>query len=273
MKSQFSIIRILAISKLARGICIFFLPFLLAQNCYYNPVVYDLLNPIKSEDQAAFLSLLGLVPRSFRITGQLMSNGSAVSEATVRVSGSNDSSASSTTDTSGRFQLNAPTGTVTLEVDHMGTVFKIELSITPPIAAIVSIENSTYSVINLEVYPSNAESPTYLELTFSMPYDGLQIDEFNFFGTVSSGFEFQFSEAIELPSDNDIWRAQNFIITPSLSFNSTAISGSTVDIMVDNGSYIPETDYYLTIMPGIKSTSGKSVKMTVIHFYVGALAL
>lgn len=273
LKQIFYLFHLLKRKNISKGICLLLFPIMMFQNCYLNPFVYDLLNPIEKEDQTAALSLLGLVPSSFGITGQLMSNGVAVSGASIRISGSTETSASSTTDSSGRFRLIGPTGTISLVVDHMGTIFKIELSVTPPNVTVLSIENSGYSLLNLEVYPSSSESPTYLDLTLSIPYEGLIIDNSNYVATVSPGFTFYFSEEIELPSDYDLWRDQNFLISPSLGFNSVSIGSNQVIIQVNSGTYISQTDYYLTLLPGIRATSGKSLKTTLIRFRIGALAL
>ncbi|WP_108960746.1 hypothetical protein [Leptospira ellinghausenii] len=252
---------------------IFVVPFLLIQNCYFNPFVYDLLNPVEKEENPAVLSLLGLGPSTFYVTGQLMFAGTGVSGATVRISGTSDLTNVSTTDSAGRFKLISSEGKMTLEVDVSGTKFTIELSVTPPLVTLVSISNTSFTVFNLGASPSSLGDVTYLDITSSMPYEGLIVANANYGMTISSGFSFNFSETLESPSDADTWRNENFLISPPLSFLSTSVGGNNVIFQVNSGSYLPETDYYLTLLPGIKSASGKSMKPTIIRFRIGALYL
>ncbi|MBL0955980.1 MAG: hypothetical protein IBJ01_14545 [Leptospira sp.] len=252
---------------------IFIVPILLFQNCYLNPFVYDLLNPVEKEENPAALSLLGLGPSTFYVTGQLMVAGTGVSGATVRISGSSDPTNVSTTDSAGRFKLIGSIGTMTLDVDVSGTKFTIELSVTPLLVTLVSISNSSFTVFNLGASPSSASDVTYLDITSSMPYEGLVVTNGNYMATVSSGFSFNFSETLESPSNPDTWRDENFLISPSLSFLSTSVGGNNVIFQVNNGTYLSDTDYYLTLLSGIKSITGKSMKPTVIRFRIGALAL
>ncbi|TGL17660.1 hypothetical protein EHQ42_09115 [Leptospira levettii] len=259
--------------NLRKRFYIFVIPILLFQNCYLNPFVYDLLNPVEKEENPAALSLLGLGPTTFYVTGQLMVAGTGVSGATVRISGSTDPTNVSTTDSAGRFKLIGSIGTMTLEVDVSGTKFTIELSVTPLAVTLISISNSSFTVFNLGASPSSASDVTYLDITSSMPYEGLIVSNGNYMATVSSGFSFNFSETLESPSNPDTWRDENFIIFPSLTFLSTSVGGNNVIFQVNSGTYLPETDYYLTLQPGIKSVSGKSIKLTIIRFRIGALYL
>lgn len=270
MNTNFSLMQTKPVSAIVRFFYVLFFPLVLLQNCYYNPVVYDLLNPIQEEDQSGLLGILGLVPSSLGITGQLMLNGAAVSGASVRIV---NSSEESITDSAGRFNLIGSSGTNNIEVNHNGTIFTIEISVLPPIITIISISNSSYSVFNLEPYDSSVGIPSYLELTSSIPYDGLFVDDGNFFPLLSSGFSFNFSEELEIPSDFDAWRMENFLVSENLGYGSTNITNSSVTIQINNGTYSADTDYTLILMPGIRSVSGKTVKPTYIRFRIGALAL
>ncbi|XDD46012.1 carboxypeptidase-like regulatory domain-containing protein [Leptospira sp. WS39.C2] len=257
--------------NVSKGMLLLLVPFLFLQNCYLNPFVYDLLNPVEKEEDSAFLSLLGLGPSSFIVTGQLISLGSVVSGATVKIADSTDITNQSITDSAGRFKLIGSAGNMTLEVDHLGTVFRIGLSVTPPIVTLNSISNSSYSVISLEAYSSILGDISFLDLTSSNPYNGLNVtDNTIYSATIGNDFLFVFSDNLEIPSDADAWRATNFIFTPSINFYSTAVSGNQAQIQVDTGSYMFGT-YTLTLMPGIKSTSGNSLRATVIQFQINHL--
>ncbi|MBM9592418.1 hypothetical protein JWG41_20105 [Leptospira sp. 201903075] len=247
------------------------LSFSLFQNCYFNPVVNGFLNPLAEEDNnAAYLGILGLAPSSYGITGQLKSNGSAVVGAVVSVV-SPQSELTSTTDSGGRFHVIGKPGPIELQVNHSGTIFKIEILIMPPTVSLVSIGNSSYTVSNLEAYTSTTNAPVYLDIANSIPYDGMYID-FTNIQAISGGFMFSFTEELEEPSDQFLWVAENFVVNPSITLNSPGLMGSAVSIMIDSGTITANTIYNLTLNSGIKSVSGKSLKPTNIQFRVGVLA-
>ncbi|MCW7479641.1 hypothetical protein [Leptospira kanakyensis] len=248
---------------------IFFLPFF--SNCYLNPVVNGILNPAEEENSNSTLGLLGLGSSAIIVTGQLMSIGAGVSGATVRIAGSTDVTNQSITDIAGRFKLIGTTGSMTLEVNHISTTFTIEILVTPPIVTLVSISNSSYTVMKLEAYSSSIGNPTFFDLTSSMPFEGLNVnDNTTYTGTIGSGFIFNFSENLALPSNSNAWGNENFAISPSLTFMSTSVVNKNVTISVDSGTYAMQT-YTLTLLPGIISESGKSIKPTVIRFQVSYL--
>ncbi|MCW7479642.1 carboxypeptidase-like regulatory domain-containing protein [Leptospira kanakyensis] len=256
-----------------RSVSVILSLWMLLGNCYFNPFVNGILNPTEEENNNSTLGLLGLGPSSIIVTGQLISLGAGVSGATVKIADSTDTTNQSVTNSAGRFKLVGSAGTMTLEVDHLGTVFRIELSVTPPIVTLNSISNSTYTVYNLEAYSSSLGDISFLDLTSSMPYNGLVVANANYAITVGSGFSFFFTENLELPSDNNSWRNENFLISPALSLYSASVASNNVNFAIDSLSYLPQNDYTLTLMPGIKSTTGKSMKPTTIRFRIGALAL
>ncbi|MCW7460598.1 carboxypeptidase-like regulatory domain-containing protein [Leptospira limi] len=250
---------------------IFVVPILLFQNCYLNPVVYDLLNPAEKEENPAALSLLGLGPSAMIVTGQIFSGPSGVSGATVRIFGSTDPTNVSTTDSAGRFKLIGSEGTMNLQVEFSGTTFTIELFVTPIAVSLISISNSSFTVLNLGMYSSSLGNVSFFDLTSSNPYNGLIVSNNPIYtATIGNDFNFSFSENLEVPSDANQWRIDNILISPTLSYFSTSVSGNQVDIQVNPGSYSFQT-YTITLLPGIKSLSGKSLKQTMMQFQISFL--
>lgn len=263
--------RFISVIRFSKSIGLLLLSFSLFQNCFFNPVVNGLLSPLEEENNSAYLSILGLAPSSFGITGQLKSNGMAVEGAVVSIVNSTSES-TSTTDTGGRFHVIGKPGPIELQVNHSGTIFKIEILVMPPTATLVTIGNSTYKVSNLETYSSASDIPVYLDLVSSLPYDGMFIDDGNY-SSISSQFMFSFTETLEMPADQFTWVSENFLINPSITLNSPAITGSVVTIMVDSGTIGENATYNLLLNTGIKSVTGKSIKPTIIQFRIGELGL
>lgn len=259
--------------RLKKGIGLLLLSISFFQNCYLNPVVNGILSPAKEEENNSFLGLLGITPSSFGITGQLKSNGVAVSGAVVKVINPTSDSATSNTDVGGRFYVIGKPGTLELQVDHSGNIFTIEILVMPPNANLVAIGNASYTVSNLETYFSTSDIPVYFDLVSSRPYDGLIITDSNYSPILGAGFYFQFSEDLETVGDYDLWRDQNFILSPTIVLGSVGVSPNALYIMVPMNYYNTETDYVLTLMPGIRSVSGKVLKQTPIRFRIESLPL
>ncbi|WP_246835848.1 hypothetical protein [Leptospira meyeri] len=250
------------------------------QNCYFNPVVNGILNPVEKKEDSS-LAALGLVGPdgqsiTVSITGQIKKLGIAFANTEIKVIGSTFSTKdlvnSSTTNTAGRFYLNVPTGLVALQFSDSGTIVNIRMNITPFSATITSIDNLNYSIQNLDVYVPGAEPPVYLELVSSSPYDGLLIDDSNYSLITSSGFKFTFSEDVEYPSNLPQWLAENFITNPSIGFETAIISKNDVTLILSS-SLTQFTPYTMTLNPGIKTVAGKTIKQTTILFLVGPLSL
>ncbi|TGK51704.1 carboxypeptidase regulatory-like domain-containing protein [Leptospira kanakyensis] len=245
---------------------IIFLPFF--SDCYFNPVVNGILNPLEEEkNSGAFLGLLGFAPTTFGITGQLKTNdGIAVVGATIQIAGSDSNK--TVTNEAGRFHLTGPAGSLQLQVNHNGTEFKLEILVMPPIAHLVSIENSGYTVSNLETYPTTSEIPSYFDLVSSRPYDGLIITSSNYTSILGFGFYFKFSENLEEVGDYNLWRDQNFIVSPTIGLGILGISPDSITIVIPPENYGIQTDYVLTLMPGIRSATGKALKQPAIRFRI-----
>ncbi|MCW7468647.1 hypothetical protein [Leptospira kanakyensis] len=241
-------------------------------NCYFNPLVNDLLNPkVEESDSSALLGLAGGSASTVSITGQIKKLGVSlvgveVSLGTTSFSSKNTNS--STTNTAGRFYLNIPTGPATLQFSDGGTLVTIQLMVTPMGATVGFINNSSYSVQSLDVYVLG-EEPVYLELTSSMPYDGLLVDNSNYGTTINGNLVFKFSEFLEMPSNSALWTAENIIVNPSIGFEYTSISKDNVTIVLAGGSLPPFTPFTITLNSSIKSETGKSIRPTTIRFMTG----
>ncbi|MBM9592420.1 Ig-like domain-containing protein [Leptospira sp. 201903075] len=240
-------------------------------------MVNELLNPeVKEENTSALLGLTGGFNNqsiAVSITGQIKSLGVPVSNAGLQLIGPSLSTqtkaTTSTTNTFGRFYLNVFTGPVTLQLTDISTIVNIQLEVTPTSLTVISIDHSEYKISNLEVYDLGVEPPTYLELLFSIPYDGMLVDEnnINLFG---ENLTFAFSEDLEMPGDLSTWAIENVSISPSIVVSTASISNSDALIYLNN-EFDAYTNYTLTLNSGIKSISGKSLKPTTIQFRVDDL--
>lgn len=249
----------------------------LFSNCYYNPLVNSILNPdVKEENTSALLGLTGGFSNqsiAVSITGQIKRLGAPVSDAGLQLLGSSLSAqtkaTTSTTNTFGRFYLVVSTGPVNLQLTDNSTIVNIQLVATPTSLTVISIDHSEYKISNLEVYDMGVEPPTYLELLFSIPYDGMLVDSnnVNLFG---ENLTFTFSEDLDMPEVLSTWAIENFSISPSIIVSTASISKSDALIYLSN-EFEAYTNYTLTLNSGIKSISGKSIKPTTIQFRVGDL--
>lgn len=98
-------------------------------NCYFNPVVNGLLNPVEEESNNSFLSLLGFAGETpALITGQIRDpNGVALSNLVLQTgltySQEKNTTPTFTTDTSGRFYIPYQTGSISFTVKMEGVYF------------------------------------------------------------------------------------------------------------------------------------------------------
>ncbi|TGK81428.1 hypothetical protein EHQ24_08905 [Leptospira noumeaensis] len=262
--------------QLTKGICILLVPFLMFQNCYFNPVVNGILNPkVEESDSSALLGLaggLGGSASTVSITGQIKKLGVSLVGVDVSLGTplfSSKNTISSTTNTAGRFYLDIPTGSATLQFSDGGTLVTIQLMVTPIGATVGFINNSSYSVQNLDVYVLGSEPPVYLELLSSMPFDGAVINSSNYYDFVPDGrFLFTFSEEVDYEASS----SASFIINPSLDELTIDFSKENVYIL-PSFSLSPNQFYTITLNSGIKSLTGKSNRPTTIQFMTGDLFL
>lgn len=263
-----------------RPILIAFVFLISTVNCYFNPLVNELLNPkVEETDSSALLGLAGGIGDQsvlVNISGQIKKAGIALGNVEIKVmdpsfSGKSQTN-SSTTNSAGRFYLSISMGFQSLQFSDSGTIVNILLQVTPFSATVLSVDNSAYQIQSLDVYNLDTEAPVYLELVSSVPYDGLLIDNGNF-SLLSGGFAFTFSEDIEMPSNQTLWVAENFIVNPAITLLSPSISKNNVQIMINNGTITAFTPYTISLNSGIKSVTGKIVKPITIQFVVGGLFL
>ncbi|MCT8334650.1 carboxypeptidase-like regulatory domain-containing protein [Leptospira sp. 85282-16] len=249
-------------------------------NCYFNPFVFDLLNPEKTKDNSSVLGMIaGLTNQTgtVQISGQLKKGGAALSNVQITLQNVSPSvksqTNSSTTNSSGRFFLDTPTGIVSLQFSDSGTIVNFQLEVSKTSVTLVSIDKTNYQVQSFEVYELGVEPPAYFELIASMPYDGLYIDKDNFSSTIGSGSTFLFSDNLEeLVEGTELgWAADNFIVTPAVYLLYVNVSTNYVHLSLDNASIQPSTTYTVTLNPGIKSKTGKSLKQSTFQFKVGIL--
>ncbi|MCG6144450.1 hypothetical protein [Leptospira bandrabouensis] len=265
---------------LTKPILICFVFFISLTNCYFNPFVFDLLNPEKTKDNSSVLGMIaGLTNQTgtVRISGQLKREGAALSNVQISLQNVSPSlkslTNSTTTNIYGRFLLDSPTGIVSLQFSDNGTIVNFQLNVSKTSVTLVSIDKTNYQVQSFEVYELGVEPPVYLELITSMPYDGLYIDEFNFNNTIAGGSMFMFSENLEVPAEGAKfgWAADNFIVSPAVYLLNVNVTPYYVQLILDNSTIQPLTTYTVTLNPGIKSETGKFLKPTTFQFKVGTL--
>lgn len=246
-------------------------------NCYFNPLVNGLLDPkVEETDSSALLGLAGGGQAvTVSITGQIKRLGTPLVSTDVSILNPSfspkDTTTSSTTNSAGRFYLNIQTGLATLQFKDVSTTVTILLEVSPTSATVRSIDNPNYELQNLETYMFGGDPPVYLELITSTPYDGYIANNNADPPTyIPSTFSFAFSENIDIPSDLTAWRNQNFEITGGITFKGlpNPILPNLIQIDMDVATYSNQTNYVLTLKPGIRSISGKSIKTTTINFRI-----
>lgn len=249
-------------------------------NCYFNPFVFDLLNPEETKDNSSVLGMIaGLTNQAgnVRISGQLKKAGSALAGVPISLQNTSLSvksqTKSTTTNVYGRFYFDSPTGIVSLQFTDNGTIVNFQLNVSKTSATLVSIDKTNYQIQSFEVYEMGVEPPESLELIYSMPYDGLFIDETNFNNTIALGPQFVFSETLEAPAEGVkfSWAMENFVVFPSVYLLNIDVTNNIVTLTLDNASIQPSITYTVTLNSGIRSETGKMLKPTTFTFDVGLL--
>lgn len=252
------------LSKISKGIVILFVPFLLFQNCYLNPFVYELLNP-KLEDEkkgglfdGGLLLALNGVTTTIYITG-VIRNGSGDAqvnkEYSVIASESNNfgTDSSGTTDSTGRFFLGIGPGDTTVRVTELGedlVTFTLNLG-GPDFIAVKNVNPINYEIGSFIPYNPTSK-PTLFELVSTSPannetYVGMSP---NLTLTFSDSLpEWNFSTLTTLV-------ANNVLVTPSgMSLLSPSLSPpNTIIIMTNVSTY--DIEYTVQIGPGFYSANG-----------------
>lgn len=240
-------------------------------NCYFNPAVNGILNPLEEENNNSFLGLLGFAGETpTLITGQIRDpNGVALSnlvlETGLTFAQEKNTTPTFTTDTSGRFYIPYQTGSISFTVKMEGAYFfEFTLLVSNP----NSIAYTTYGappgleITGLGTLNAN-ESPNFFELIDSTPRHNTTV---NFYLTQMI---FTFSEppipTIESGPMVTDWISQNIEISPSASFdNFMNVADNTLTI---NFISLPTyTIYDLTLKPGVFSATGKPLTQRTIHF-------
>lgn len=259
---------------LSKGICIFLLPFLMFQNCYLNPFVYDLLNPMLEEEKKAGLLDGGLLlalngfSSSLYITG-VIRNGSGIAQINKEYSViASESIADSigltgNTESSGRFFLPIGQGNTTIRVTDAGealVTFTLNVS-GPGMVSVTSIDPPEYEIDSLFPYdPTN--KPVFFDIISSTPENNGTA----YFSTTTITLTFSDTlpnwEFTELESIIN----NNIIVSPSsITFGSPAVSGNQISIIAMVSVF--DILYTMQIGPGIYSVKGTPVTPTTIRFF------
>lgn len=274
MNTNFSLMQTKPVSAIVRFFCVFIFPLVLLQNCYYNPFVYDLLNPIIEGDEKAglfpgeLLLALGRQPGSFAISG-IIRNGSGTAQTnkafTIISSESTEEGldTSGTTDSSGRFFIQIGQGNTTIHVTDAGedlVTFTLNLN-SSGFVSVNAVDPPEYEIGGLIPYDPN-NKPLLFDLTSSTPEN----DGTAYFSTTTIILNFsddlpnwEFSELETIVNNN-------LIVTPStITFGSTAVSGNQLTIMAMVSVF--DIQYTMQIGPGIYSVKGTPVTPTTIRFF------
>ncbi|TGL51405.1 hypothetical protein EHQ59_10925 [Leptospira kemamanensis] len=274
MNTKFSLMQTKPVSAIIKVFFVLLFPLFLLQNCYYNPVVYDLLNPIIEGDEKAglfpggLLLALGRQPSSFAISGIIRNSAGEVltdKEFTVTASDSTEAGLdnSGIIDSVGRFYMNIGLGYTTIHVTDLGeNIFTFTLNVNGQgFITVTANDSSEYVVENLVPYDPN-NKPLFFDLTSSTPANN---------GTAYTpgpNIILNFSDTLpnwELSELQSIIN-NNVIVTPSsITFGSTAVSGNQLTIMAMVSVF--DIQYTMEIGPGIYSAKGTPVTPTTIRFF------
>ncbi|TGK81429.1 hypothetical protein EHQ24_08910 [Leptospira noumeaensis] len=257
---------------------IFFLPFF--SNCYFNPVVNGILNPLEEENNNSFLGLLGLAQgtSNLMITGQIRNPNGVVMLGLGLTPSATANNIKSTspymTDAGGRFYLPYQSGRISFDVSQNGSpFFTLILNVLNPngITAETVGAPAGLEISNLRTI-SGSETSTFFELVNAYILDG-ESNEIPLHNAEVSNwipaFFFAFTEPTipalttgPLAAD---WISQNISISPAASFdNFMIVTGNTLSVapMSLPGPAV----YEITLKSGILSATGKSLTPRTIRF-------
>lgn len=252
---------------------LFFLCIVGFQNCYYNPVVYSLLNPAADEDDKVGILNFGLIlgqtsgKKSFHISGVIRNNsGTAQTNKSFTITSKESNEPgldeSGTTDNSGRFFLNLGLGATKIKVvEESEPLVSFTLNVGPDSGAISvsEVDPPEYQISGFIPYDPN-NKPSFFEVIGTSPGNNNQNANF-------SDLIVSFSEDLETIPDETLWLNSNIVVSPSINFLSSSFSAKSFQVMIDG--YVGSTNYEILFKDSIKSANGKSISPYKINFVTG----
>lgn len=252
---------------------LFFLCIVGFQNCYYNPVVYSLLNPAADEDDKVGILNFGLIlgqtsgKKSFHISGVIRNNsGTAQTNKSFTITSKESNEPgldeSGTTDNSGRFFLNLGLGATKIKVvEESEPLVSFTLNVGPDsnTISVTEIDPPQYQVGGFITYDPN-NKPSFFEVIGTSPGNNNQNANF-------SDLIVSFSEDLETIPDETLWLNSNIVVSPSINFLSSSFSAKSFQVMIDG--YVGSTNYEILFKDSIKSANGKSISPYKINFVTG----
>ncbi|MGE8721356.1 Ig-like domain-containing protein [Leptospira terpstrae] len=245
---------------------------MLLGNCYFNPIVNGILNPVEEESNNLSLGLLGLVQgtSNLLITGQIRDPNGVALQGLVLIPSLTSFQSKSvlspyTTDKGGRFFIPYQPGSFPFTV-YRDDLYFFEFILT--VGNPTDINYSTFGappgleITGLSTINAN-ETTNFFELVDSSPKHNAIVASY------FSEYVFTFSEppisALETGPLVTEWISQNISISPTGSFdNFMNVSGNTLTIAPMSMSGM--TIYELTLKPGILSATGKPLTQRTIRF-------
>ncbi|PJZ47327.1 hypothetical protein [Leptospira brenneri] len=256
-------------------------------NCYFNPLVNGILNPVEEKDDPMGMMALGIagafsnVPSQYVVTGQILSNGMPDDGLTLNVisrsSEPKNLPQSAFTDLGGRFYLLTSLGMTDISVvqtEGGEEVYRFSLEIGIGSVHLTELTTGTnYTVTALELQiPGNTIE--YFDLVSSYPSNNMTMP----FPPESMTLIFSESLTSELLGMNEegllSWWNNNIIITPSIYVTTVMINSEEGQPPKDISGYWStqsiqnSIDYTITLFPGIRSATGKVLKTKTIRFRV-----
>ncbi|EMJ89218.1 hypothetical protein [Leptospira meyeri] len=250
------------------------------QNCYFNPVVNGILNPLEKKEDSSFLSLLGIGAETSNllITGQIRDqNGSGLTGLVFVPSPPSFQSKAAlptyTTDSSGRFYLPFQTGSTSYEVLQNGTPFFTLILIVVSPTEIGVGTNGAPSGLEISDLTSisASEPPNFFDLVRVFYLEG-GVTEINIhnanLGKTPNPLVLEFSEPPASVDPEDVsWMPNSMMIipAPSVGYLSPSVSGNQLIFSGAEG-LMPDTEYFIAFTSNIKSATGKLLSPRFVRF-------
>ncbi|TGL35707.1 hypothetical protein [Leptospira perdikensis] len=250
-------------------------------NCYLNPVVNGLLNPVEEENNNVSLGLLGaaLGTPTLLITGQIRDpNGVAMVDLVLESSTTNNTRSTLSpyrTDAGGRFYLPYQFGSQNFTVLKDGSsFFTLVITVSSPseVSSVTSGAPPGLEILSLRTI-NGSESNNFFELVDAhyIYQSGSMVARLHsaVINNYIESIVFTFSEApIQTSASGPLteaWLSQYISISPSAIFqNFTSAPGNTLTIAPSTIAGLQVYD--LTLKPGILSATGKALTPRTIRF-------
>ncbi len=257
---------------------LFFLCIVGFQNCYYNPVVYSLLNPATDEDDKVGILNFGLIlgqtsgKKSFHISGVIRNNsGTAQTNKSFTITSKESNEPgldeSGTTDNSGRFFLNLGLGATKIKVvEESEPLVSFTLNVGPDsnTISVTEVDPPQYQVGGFITYDPN-NKPSFFEVIGTSPGNKDTV-----IGSPSL-ISISFSENLKSLEYSEFENLVHTNLIPDPPFSFSSITLETKSFYLMPIGINENTNYTLEIKPGFISESGKSLNPYKFEFRVDPL--